>query len=261
MPPLVEWQVVARRVGAGVRRRGARRVRPGQRRRRRSREAHRRRCARGLRPGEIEDVNKGVELSTLVDPDGNVDPADRRIPRRVLTVAPLGASGRARTPAPPRWSAGSAGDATGTAARDLAEREALQRGVELARPQPQMSGTSPPLARAISRAASICAGALSRPKNCVAALPGMWLCRPFGAWVANTRPRPYLRACDASASVLCVQAVIASGRGEGLRLVHHEQPAERPVARRVLLDPGEQRHLQLVDEALPLLVRLAARPG
>jgi glyoxylase I family protein len=27
---------------------------------------------RGLQPGEIEGVNKGVELSTLRDPDGNV---------------------------------------------------------------------------------------------------------------------------------------------------------------------------------------------
>jgi len=26
----------------------------------------------GLAPGEIEDVNKGVQLATLEDPDGNV---------------------------------------------------------------------------------------------------------------------------------------------------------------------------------------------
>ncbi len=29
-------------------------------------------AGRGLAPGEIEDANKGVRLSTLTDPDGNV---------------------------------------------------------------------------------------------------------------------------------------------------------------------------------------------
>jgi predicted enzyme related to lactoylglutathione lyase len=28
--------------------------------------------SQGLNPGEIEDVNKGVQLATLTDPDGNV---------------------------------------------------------------------------------------------------------------------------------------------------------------------------------------------
>ena len=117
-----------------------------------------------------------------------------------------------------------------------------------------MSGSRPPLAWASSRAASICAGALSSPKNCVVALPEIWLCRPFGAWVAKTSPSPYLRACEASAIVLAVQAVVPVDGRERLRLVHHEQPAQRPVTGRVPLDPGEERHLQLVDEALPLLV-------
>ena len=43
-------------------------------------------------------------------------------------------------------------------------------------------------------------------------------------------------------------------RREILRLVHDEQTSEWPVARRVLLDPGEQSHLELIDEALLLLV-------
>ena len=100
-----------------------------------------------------------------------------------------------------------------------------------------MSGTWPPLTRAISLATAICDGELSSPKNCVAALPGMLLFRPRGAWVANTNPRPYLRACDDSASVLCVATVVRpdgakfcassitssppSGRSPaGLRLIH-----------------------------------------
>ena len=64
------------------------------------------------------------------------------------------------------------------------------------------------MARASSRAASICAGEFSRPKNCVVALPEIWLCRPFGACVAKTRPRPYLRACDASVIVLAVAGLL-----------------------------------------------------
>ena len=69
------------------------------------------------------------------------------------------------------------------------------------------------------------------------AFPGIWLCRPFGAWVAKTNPRPYLRACDDNASVLRVHAVNPfagaivwassiissprSGRAPGgLRLIH-----------------------------------------
>src|SRR6476646_2272403 len=55
-----------------------------------------------------------------------------------------------------------------------------------------MPGTSPPLALASSLAVSICAGALSRPKKCVVALPGIELCRAFGDWVAKSRPRPLL---------------------------------------------------------------------
>jgi predicted enzyme related to lactoylglutathione lyase len=36
-------------------------------------EAHVRQAAdRGLEPGEVEPVNKGVELCTLADPDGNL---------------------------------------------------------------------------------------------------------------------------------------------------------------------------------------------
>src|SRR5690606_30072335 len=36
-----------------------------------------------------------------------------------------------------------------------------------------------------------------------------------------------------------------AGGGEVLRLVHDEQATERAVGRRVLLDPGEQCHLEL----------------
>lgn len=72
MPPLVEWQVVPggwvqvfvdeQRAGSGLVNvavddlaahvEGAR--------------------AAGLSPGDVEDVNKGVQLSTLTDPDGNL---------------------------------------------------------------------------------------------------------------------------------------------------------------------------------------------
>src|SRR5579859_1190426 len=71
-----------------------------------------------------------------------------------------------------------------------------------------MLGTSPPLALASSLAASICAGALSRPKTCVVALPGMELCRALGDWVAKRRPSPYLRACEASRLVDSLHAVV-----------------------------------------------------
>lgn len=39
-------------------------------------------------------------------------------------------------------------------------------------------------------------------------------------------------------------------RRQVLRLIHDEQATQRPVAGRVPLDPGEQGHLELVDEAL-----------
>lgn len=71
-----------------------------------------------------------------------------------------------------------------------------------------MSGTSPPLALASSLAASICAGAFSRPKSWVVALPGTELCRPFGDWVAKSSPRPYLRAWAASRLVDSLHAVV-----------------------------------------------------
>ena len=45
-----------------------------------------------------------------------------------------------------------------------------------------------------------------------------------------------------------------AGGGQRLRLVHHQQATDRPVAGRMALDPGEERELQLVDEALPLFV-------
>jgi glyoxylase I family protein len=72
MPVLVEWQVVpggwvqvfvdAERAGSGLVNFAvddlAEHVKAAQ--------------ERGLQPGEIEDANKGVELSTLRDPDGNM---------------------------------------------------------------------------------------------------------------------------------------------------------------------------------------------
>ena len=77
---------------------------------------------------------------------------------------------------------------------------------------------------------------------------------PFGAWVAKIMPSPYLRAWAASETVLSLHGVTALRRREILRLVEHVEPAGR--AR--VLRPGEQRHLQLVDEGLARL--LAGRP-
>jgi catechol 2,3-dioxygenase-like lactoylglutathione lyase family enzyme len=72
MPVLVEWQVVpggwvqvfvdADRAGSGLLNFAVDDLR-----------AHVDEAAeRGLAPGDVEDVNKGVQLSTLRDPDGNV---------------------------------------------------------------------------------------------------------------------------------------------------------------------------------------------
>ncbi|MBJ7340802.1 VOC family protein [Mycolicibacterium sp.] len=72
MPVLVEWQVVPggwvqvfvdeQRAGGGLLNFAVDDL-----------EAHVRGAAeRGLAPGAIEDVNKGVRLCTLADPDGNV---------------------------------------------------------------------------------------------------------------------------------------------------------------------------------------------
>lgn len=72
MPVLVEWQVVPggwvqvfideERAGSGLVNFAVDDLR-----------AHVKDAAdRGLAPGEIEDVNKGVQLSTLKDPDGNL---------------------------------------------------------------------------------------------------------------------------------------------------------------------------------------------
>src|ERR1700758_233228 len=71
-----------------------------------------------------------------------------------------------------------------------------------------MSGRLPPLAHASSRAAPIWTGLLSSPNSCVVALPGIELCRLLGDWVAKSRPRPYLRACEASRLVDSLHAVV-----------------------------------------------------
>src|SRR6185369_17044987 len=70
-----------------------------------------------------------------------------------------------------------------------------------------MSGMVAPLAAATSLAAAIWAGTLSRPKNCVVALPEIWLWMPLGAWVAKTSPRPYFLDCWARRTVLIVLGV------------------------------------------------------
>lgn len=72
MPVLVEWQVIAggwvqvfvdaERAGTGLLNFAVDDL-----------EAHVAEAGRrGLKPGAIEDVNKGVRLATLADPDGNV---------------------------------------------------------------------------------------------------------------------------------------------------------------------------------------------
>ena len=88
-------------------------------------------------------------------------------------------------------SRGVVGEAHGRAG--LAVRAALQGHVEQAVAEAADVGDVAALglrpARGRRRSAR---GAFSSPKNCVAALPGIWLCSPFGAWVANTRPEPVL---------------------------------------------------------------------
>ena len=72
MPPLVEWQVVPggwvqvfideERAGSGLVNFAVDDL-----------EAHIAEVkSRGLEPGEVVDATKGVQLSTIVDPDGNV---------------------------------------------------------------------------------------------------------------------------------------------------------------------------------------------
>jgi hypothetical protein len=96
-----------------------------------------------------------------------------------------------------------------------------------------MPSTSPPLARASSVAVLICVIEFRKPKNWVAAFPGIRLCRPFGACVAKTSPRPYSLVRHLGGELLPVaQAADPLGQlGEEL----HE-PAERgaPVAGEVL---------------------------
>ena len=119
-----------------------------------------------------------------------------------------------------------------------------------------MSGTRPPFTRAISLATVICTGALSSPKNWVAALPGMLGFRPRGAWVAYTRAQAVLAGLGRQRQRTAGRHGGAIRRREVLRLVHHQQATQWSVACRIALDPCEQRHLQLADETLTLLVVL-----
>ena len=70
MDSLVEWQVTD--TGwVQVFLDGPGRHRDAQLRRGRPGQARRRASSRGLAPGAIKTVNKGVQLSTIADPDGN----------------------------------------------------------------------------------------------------------------------------------------------------------------------------------------------